>query len=64
MITSNHVFYIPLIFALGIFIGAYFGRRAAFRSVAEAEREEREREQRRKDRKRAKAPAETPKSDV
>ncbi len=39
--TANHVFYVPLIFALGAFVGALLGRRSLVRELAEREAEER-----------------------
>ena len=48
--TVNHVFYIPLILLLGLFVGSFLGKKAAYRDLAEREREAREREARREER--------------
>lgn len=48
MITPFHVFYIPVIFILGLLAGAAIGRRNALRELAAKERADREREERRR----------------
>lgn len=45
--SAFHVFYIPAIFGLGAFIGAYLGRRALMQELAEREAEQRALEARR-----------------
>lgn len=43
MISTAHIFYIPVILLVGIFAGYYIGRAAADREVAENERREKRR---------------------
>ncbi len=45
--TINHVFYIPLILALGTMIGYWWGTRSVTIRLAEEERAKRQREDRR-----------------
>ena len=45
--TLNHVFYIPLILALGAVIGYWWGSRNVMLRLAEEERAKRQREERR-----------------
>lgn len=49
--TIFHLFYIPAILAVGVFIGMWLGKRSVYARLAEQERQEREREQRRAARK-------------
>lgn len=53
--TVNHVFYIPLILALGVLVGAFLGRRQLRQKMLEEERVRRELETRRAERERRKA---------
>lgn len=46
--TLNHVFYIPLIFAVGALVGAWFGRRQLTMRIAAEEKARRQLEERRK----------------
>lgn len=46
--TLNHVFYIPLIFALGALVGSWFGRRQLTMRIAAEEKARRQLEERRK----------------
>jgi heme exporter protein D len=46
-VTIFHLFYIPAVFAVGLFIGMMVGKRNTYRAIAEQERQEREREARR-----------------
>ncbi len=45
--TIFHLFYIPAILSLGLFVGLWLGKRNAYRELAEQERQAREREERR-----------------
>lgn len=49
--SAFHVFYIPLMVALGVFIGFAFGKRSAIQEINAREKAERDREQRRLSRK-------------
>lgn len=48
--TLNHVFYIPLILALGALLGWWQGRRTLRQRIAEDERARRDRERRKEER--------------
>lgn len=48
--TLNHVFYIPLILAIGALLGYWGGRRALRAEIADSEDAMRERERRREER--------------
>lgn len=50
MPTVNHVFYIPLILAIGVLFGHWWGRRTLMIRLAEEERAQRLRQQRRDER--------------
>ncbi|MFT4704103.1 MAG: hypothetical protein ACI81R_001799 [Bradymonadia bacterium] len=41
--TVFHVFYIPALLSLGVFVGMWLGNRNTYRKLAEEERRERER---------------------
>ena len=58
--TLNHVFYIPLIFALGVLGGAWYGRRSLLLRLAHEERERRALEARRAARRAEREPAQAP----
>lgn len=45
--TVFHVFYIPLVFGIGVFLGVTIGKRNTLRELAARERAERERAERR-----------------
>lgn len=53
--TIFHLFYIPGVFALGLFIGMMLGKRNTYRALADQERQERERVARREARKQGRA---------
>ena len=48
--TVFHVFYIPALLSLGVFIGMWLGKRNTYRQLAENERRERERAARKAER--------------
>lgn len=53
--TVYHVFYIPAVLFIGVFLGAIVGRRQLMTELAEKERAERERKHRRAERERKRA---------
>ena len=48
--TLNHVFYIPLILAVGVLFGYWWGRTALRKEIAASDEARRERERRREER--------------